>query len=212
MTPPRHEITTSPHSVSARTWTSTRCTTKRIISLRSAAVVSGAFQSVGRSLDRARIRARWSSLRCGGCSFKRRSYSSARLRRFRSASSHCRSKLRATRRFSGSTAWYCRSTQHPTQRVRTGRAPFQPTASRSSVEAHPQEDLIPYQTAVETLAGAQFVELVEDQLHGRLHPLVRIAGDFPGGQLDIPTGDVEEQRAPVGLVQPATFQSIMHEN
>ena len=73
-------------------------------------------------------------------------------------------------------------------------------------------DLIPYQMTVETPAGAQFVELVEDHLHGRLHLLVRIAGDFPGGQLDIPAGDVEEQRAPVGLVQPAAFQSIMHEN
>src|SRR5208337_3649112 len=84
--------------------------------------------------------------------------------------------------------------QHPVQRVPTGRAPFQLTASWSSVEAHPQEDLIPYQMAVETLAGAQFVELVEDQLHGRLHLLVRIAGDFPGGQFDIAAGDVEEQR------------------
>ena len=71
VTPPRHQITASAHSLSARTWTTTRSTTKRIISLRSAAVVSGAFQSVGRSLDRARIRARWSSLRCGGCSLQK---------------------------------------------------------------------------------------------------------------------------------------------
>ena len=66
--------------------------------------------------------------------------------------------------------------------------------------------------AVETPAGAQFVELVEDQLHGRLHLLVGIAGDFPGGQLDIPAGDVEDQLAPLGLAQPAAFQSIMHEH
>jgi hypothetical protein len=71
--------------------------------------------------------------------------------------------------------------QHPVQRVRTGQAPFQLTVSRSSVEPHPQVDLIAYQMAVEPPAGAQFVEFVEDQLHGRLHLLVRIAGDFPGG-------------------------------
>ena len=93
-----------------------------------------------------------------------------------------------------------------------GQAPFQLTAPRPSVDAHPQADLIPHQMAVETPAGAQFVELVEDHLHGRLHLLVGIAGDFPGGQLDIPAGDVEEQRAPLGLVQPAAFQAIMHEN
>ena len=58
--PPDH---CSAHSLSARTWTTTRSTTKRIISLRSAAVVSGAFQRVGRLLDTAWIRARWSSLR-----------------------------------------------------------------------------------------------------------------------------------------------------
>src|SRR5262249_19443582 len=86
------------------------------------------------------------------------------------------------------------------------------TASWSSVDAHPQADLILDQIAVETPAGAQFVELVEDQVHSRLDLLVRITDGFPGGQLDIPAGEVEKQRAPFGLVQPVAFQSIMHEN
>jgi hypothetical protein len=59
--------------------------------------------------------------------------------------------------------------------------------------------------AMEPPAGAQFVELVEDQLHGRLHLLVRIAYDFPSGKLDIPPGNVEEQRAAAGLVQPSAL-------
>jgi hypothetical protein len=80
------------------------------------------------------------------------------------------------------------------------------------MDTYPQVDLIPCQMAVETPAGAQFLELVEDQPQGRLHLLVRILGNFPGGQLDIPTGDVAEQRAPLGLMQPAAFQSIVHEN
>ncbi len=58
------------------------------------------------------------------------------------------------------------------------------------VDAHPQADLVPHEMTMETPAGAQFVELVEDHLHGRLRLLIGIAGDFPGGQLDIPAGDV----------------------
>jgi hypothetical protein len=102
--------------------------------------------------------------------------------------------------------------QHPAQHARSRQAPFQLTTSRSSVGAHPQVDLVPRQIAVQTPAGAQFVELVEDQPQGRLHLFVGIPGDFPGGQLDIPAGDVEEQRAPIGLVQPAAFQSIVQQN
>ncbi len=102
--------------------------------------------------------------------------------------------------------------EHPAEHARSGRVPFQLAASRSAVDAYTHTDPVPHQMAVEPPAGAQFVELVEDQLHGRLHLLVRIAGDFPGGELDIPPGDVEEQRAAVGLVQPSAFQSIMHEN
>ena len=80
------------------------------------------------------------------------------------------------------------------------------------MDAHPQADPVPHQIAIEPPAGAQLVELVEDQLDGRLDLLVRIAVNFPGGQLDIPAGDVEEQRAPPGLVQPVALQPVVHEN
>jgi hypothetical protein len=102
--------------------------------------------------------------------------------------------------------------EHPAHRAWARQAPFQLAAPWSAVEAHPQTDPIPDQIAVEALARAQLVELVEDHPHGRLDLLVGIEGDFPGGQLDIPAGDVEEQRAPIGLVQPAAFQSIVHQN
>ena len=102
--------------------------------------------------------------------------------------------------------------QHPAQHARSWQPPFQLTTSRSAVDAHPQADLIAYQMAVQTPAGAQVVELVEDELYGRLHLLIRVTGDFPGGQFDIPAGNVEDQRAPLGLVQPAAFQSIMHQD
>jgi hypothetical protein len=73
------------------------------------------------------------------------------------------------------------------------------------MDAYPHADPVSHQMAVDPPAGAQFVEFVEDQLHGRLHLLVRIADDFPRGKLDISPGDVEEQRAAVGLVQSSAF-------
>ena len=63
---------------------------------------------------------------------------------------------------------------------------------------------------VDPAERAQLVELVEDQLHGRARLLVGVEGHLPGGQLEVPAGDVEDQLAPLGLVEPAAFQAVAH--
>src|SRR5262249_43020698 len=70
--------------------------------------------------------------------------------------------------------------KHPAQHARSGQTPFQLTAPRSSMGANSQPNLVPRQITIETHAGAQLVELVEDQLHGRTDLLVWIECNFVG--------------------------------
>ena len=64
---------------------------------------------------------------------------------------------------------------------RVGRAPFQLTPPCAALHSHPQADLVPQQIAVEPPEGAQFVELVENQLDGRSRLLIGIENYLTGG-------------------------------
>ena len=107
-TPPAQWQATATRSLSPSTVTTTRSRSSRAIACRSRAVVVGACHSAGMSSVSRRIAASSAAVSGTGrvatnrsCSARSRS-SSARAR------SHCRSRLRATSRFSGSTASYCR--------------------------------------------------------------------------------------------------------
>ncbi len=61
-----------------------------------------------------------------------------------------------------------------------------------------------------TINRTDFIELVEDQPHDVAGLLIGVEGHLTGRQFDVPAGDLGEQLATLGLVEPASIQSISH--
>jgi hypothetical protein len=103
-----------------RFWSSaTSLMTSRTICFRSAAVVVAACHNAGKSSPRDNICWRSVSAIEIDCSRRHTSYSCSICSARRSLSSQTRSRERATRRFSGSTASYCRRARSASYRARS---------------------------------------------------------------------------------------------
>src|SRR5208283_1833308 len=79
-----------------------------------------------------------------------------------------------------------RMVQHPAEGGPRGLPPFQLAPPWPSQQANSQANLIPHQIAVEPSEGAQFIELVEDELYGRSRLFVGVEDDLAGGEFDVP--------------------------
>jgi hypothetical protein len=107
--PPIQCSAASTRSLALSTVTITRSSNSRATRRRSAGVVVAADQTAGRSAASARIAAASAADSLAGAACRQRSYSSSSRRCRPSASSPRRYSSRATSRFSGSHAWYCRA-------------------------------------------------------------------------------------------------------
>jgi hypothetical protein len=78
------------------------------------------------------------------------------------------------------------------------------------VYSRPQPNLILRQIPTKLSERAHLGELVKNKLDGRSHLLVRIQFDVTCRKLYVPTGYVDDEFAPLSLVEFTSFQSIMH--
>ena len=90
--------------------------------------------------------------------------------------------------------------------------PLQVATIRSVKGTKPEPDVVADQVVEDPPSGAEFVVLVEDQTDDLADLLIRVHLDSIRGELDVAGGHAVKELAALGLVQPASFQSISHSN
>ena len=90
--------------------------------------------------------------------------------------------------------------------------PLQVPAIGSVVRTKPEADVVADQVVEDPPGGAEFVVLVEDEADDLADLLVGVHLDPIRGELDVAGGHAVKELAALGLVQPASFQSISHSN
>ena len=95
---------------------------------------------------------------------------------------------------------------------RTGRRHSRFAAIGPVERAEPEPDVVADQVVEDAPGGAELVVLVEDEADDLADLLVGVHLDPIRGELDVAGGHAVEELAALGLVQPASFQSISHSN
>ena len=90
--------------------------------------------------------------------------------------------------------------------------PLQVPAIGPVKRANPQADVVADQVVEDAPDGADLVVLVEDQADDLADLLVGVHLDPFRGELDVAGGHAVKEFAALGLVQPASLQSIPHSN